>query len=389
MADTTGDGRADIVGFGNAGVYVSRAQANGTFSQPQLVVGNFGYVAGGWDVDRHPRFWLTPRATAGPTSSDSATPASTSSRAQANGTFTQPQLVVGNFGYVAGGWGRPPPAVPGRHDRRRPGRHRRVRRRRRLRLPRPSQRHVHPAATGGRQLRLRRRRLGRRPPSAVPGRHHGRRPGRHRRVRRRRRLRLPRPGQRHVHPAATGRRQLRLRRRRVAVDRHPRFLADTTGDGRADIVGFGDAGVYVSRAQANGTFTQPQLVVGNFGYVAGGWDVDRHPRILADITADGRADIVGFGDAASTCRAPRQTAPSGSDGPARPTAMENVAPAPVGAGAASGRLRLARSACPACQSFERPPAGMADPLGREERNAPRTRPPRRGRRRGCNTTARP
>ena len=31
-------------------------------------------------------------------------------------------------------------------------------------------------------------------------------------------------------------------------------MADTTGDGRADIVGFGDAGVYVSRAQADGTF---------------------------------------------------------------------------------------------------------------------------------------
>lgn len=39
------------------------------------------------------------------------------------------------------------------------------------------------------------------------------------------------------------------------VERHPRFLADTTGDGRADIVGFGDAGVYVSRARADGTFT--------------------------------------------------------------------------------------------------------------------------------------
>jgi hypothetical protein len=29
---------------------------------------------------------------------------------------------------------------------------------------------------------------------------------------------------------------------------HPRFIADTTGDGRADIVGFGYAGVYVSRS---------------------------------------------------------------------------------------------------------------------------------------------
>lgn len=31
------------------------------------------------------------------------------------------------------------------------------------------------------------------------------------------------------------------------VDRHPRFLADITGDGRVDIVGFGGPGVHVAR----------------------------------------------------------------------------------------------------------------------------------------------
>ena len=130
MADTTGSGRADIVGFGNAGVWVSRAQADGTFTAPQLVVDNFGYDAGGWRVDQHPR-----------------------------------------------------------------------------------------------------------------------------------------------------------------------FLADTTGDGRADIVGFGNAGVWISRALADGTFDAPGLVITNFGYDAGGWRVDQHPRFLADTTGDGRADIVGFGNA--------------------------------------------------------------------------------------------
>jgi M6 family metalloprotease-like protein len=80
------------------------------------------------------------------------------------------------------------------------------------------------------------------------------------------------------------------------VDMHPRFMADTTGDGRADIVGFGNAGVYVSRANPDGTFSAPQLVVANFGYNAGGWRIDRHPRFMADTTGDGRADIVGFGN---------------------------------------------------------------------------------------------
>ena len=67
--------------------------------------------------------------------------------------------------------------------------------------------------------------------------------------------------------------------------------------GRADIVGFGNAGVWVPRAQADGIFTAPQLVVANFGYDAGGWRVEQRPRSLADTTGDGRADVVGFGNA--------------------------------------------------------------------------------------------
>jgi hypothetical protein len=40
----------------------------------------------------------------------------------------------------------------------------------------------------------------------------------------------------------------------------------------------------------------PKLAVANFGYDAGGWRVDMHPRFLADVTGDGRADVVGFGN---------------------------------------------------------------------------------------------
>ena len=79
------------------------------------------------------------------------------------------------------------------------------------------------------------------------------------------------------------------------VDRHPRFLADVTGDGRADVVGFGYAGMYVSLNNGDGTFQPPQLAISDFGFTAGGWRVDRHPRFLADVTGDGRADVVGFG----------------------------------------------------------------------------------------------
>jgi subtilisin family serine protease len=78
---------------------------------------------------------------------------------------------------------------------------------------------------------------------------------------------------------------------------HLTYSADLTGDGRADIVGFGDQGVWVSLNQGNGTFGPLQKVVDNFAYDAGGWRVEKHPRFLADLTGDRRADIVGFGTA--------------------------------------------------------------------------------------------
>jgi Phosphoesterase family/FG-GAP-like repeat len=77
------------------------------------------------------------------------------------------------------------------------------------------------------------------------------------------------------------------------VDQHPRFLADVTGDGRADIVGFGGDGVYVGLSNADGTFSLAAGIA-DFG-VDQGWRVDQHPRFLADVTGDGRADIVAIG----------------------------------------------------------------------------------------------
>jgi hypothetical protein len=78
------------------------------------------------------------------------------------------------------------------------------------------------------------------------------------------------------------------------VDRHPRMLADITGDGRADIVGFGDAGVYTAVSLGDGTFGPITFAVNEFGFNQG-WRVNVHPRFVADVTGDGKADIVGVG----------------------------------------------------------------------------------------------
>ncbi|MEU2339845.1 RICIN domain-containing protein [Streptomyces sp. NPDC013172] len=185
LADTTGNGRADIVGCHDDGVWVSLQDEEGTFADPLYILDDFGVDQGRSTAEEHPRFLLRTTSGGTPDIVGFGSYGVVVSRGRGDGTFQPAQLVLNDFG-TAQGW---------------------------------------------------------------------------------------------------------------ASGKHLRFLADVTGDGTPDVVGFGDEGVWVSHNLGDGHFEQAQLVCRGFGYDrdAGGWRVDRHPRFLADITGEGRVDIVGFG----------------------------------------------------------------------------------------------
>jgi len=76
---------------------------------------------------------------------------------------------------------------------------------------------------------------------------------------------------------------------------HPRMLADVNGNGRMDIVGFGDWGVWVAFSKGDGTFEEPKQVSQEWGYLKGNWRVETHRRWLVDVNGNGTPDIVGVG----------------------------------------------------------------------------------------------
>jgi predicted metal-binding protein len=242
LGDLTGDGADDIVGFGNAGVYVALNDGDGTFEQPLLALTTFGYEAGGWRVGRHPRMLAELNGDDAADIIGFGNAGAYVSINDGDGTFQEPFLAVSTFGYEAGGW--------------------RVERHPRMMADVDGDGTDDIVGFGNAGVYV----------SLNNG------DGT---------FQAPFLAVSNYGYQAGGWR----------VTQHPRMMAELNGDDRADIVGFGNAGVYVSLSTGGGRFQPPRLAVGNFGYQAGGWRVTRHPRMLADVTGDGLDDIVGFGNA--------------------------------------------------------------------------------------------
>jgi hypothetical protein len=241
LGDVTGEGRADIVGFGNDGVWTALSKPNGTFADPQFVLADFGFEAGGWRVEKHPRFLADLRGNGRSDIVGFGDPGVYVALSNGDGTFQPAQFVIADFGEEAGGW----------HVNKHP----------RFLADLTGTGHADIVGFGDAGVYVA---LGNadgtfQPPQFVLADFGEEAGGWH-------------------------------------VNKHPRVLANLTDTGRADIVGFGDDGVWVALGNGDGTFQEPRFVLADFGFEAGGWRVEKHPRFLADITGDGRADIVGFGD---------------------------------------------------------------------------------------------
>jgi len=78
------------------------------------------------------------------------------------------------------------------------------------------------------------------------------------------------------------------------VDEDPRMMADVNGDGLQDVVGFGNNGVYVALSTGESFVKEgEQPWIGDFGYDQG-WDDSDNLRGMSDVNGDGLQDVVGF-----------------------------------------------------------------------------------------------
>jgi hypothetical protein len=251
LADINGDGRADIVAFGGAGAYVSLAAAGGNFPSVSLSLASFGAdgAAGGWaNADLYPRQLADINGDGKADIVGFGSAGAYVSLATGGGNFGSTALAINSFAANAGGWNSDNLYHRALAD-----------------INGDGKADIVGFGSGGVYVSL-----------ATGG-------------------------------GSFGSVSAEIQAFGVASSAGSwssdnlfhRELADVNGDGKADIVGFGGAGVYVSLATGGGHFASPQLALNSFGTdgAAGGWSSeDQFPRHLADINGDHRADIVGFGN---------------------------------------------------------------------------------------------
>ena len=240
VADIRNTGRADIVGFGNPGVFVSLNNGRGSFSPARLAVADFGYKAGKWRTEKHLRFLGDVYGTGMLDIIGFGEHNVLIGKNKGDGSFEPSQAVINDMCYSAG-W--------------------RI------------EKHLRFASdlTGNGRVDL--IGFGDNGVSVALNNGNGT-------------FQPPRLVLESFGYNAGGWR----------IDKHPRFVGDLTGDGRLDLIGFGDRGVSIALNNGNGTFKAPKLVLKDFGYSAGGWRVEKNPRFIADLTGNNAGDIVGFGN---------------------------------------------------------------------------------------------
>jgi len=67
------------------------------------------------------------------------------------------------------------------------------------------------------------------------------------------------------------------------VQKHPRHVVDLTGDGRADIIGFGEDATYVLLNDGRGGFGPVTTLTVDFSFSGGKWAVDTTVRWMANL----------------------------------------------------------------------------------------------------------
>lgn len=243
IGDVNGDGRADIIAFGDDAVFISVGKSNGKFSKPKIGIRDFSYYNGNWEVDKHER-------RVGDVNGDGQADIIGFGQlgvlvalSNKKGGFEAPIVALADFAIGAGGWEKD------KHERR-----------------------IGDVNGDGRADIIG---FGEGSVLIALGQKNGT-------------FSTPYIGIQDFTYASGGWR----------TDKHERVIGDVNGDGQADIIGFGEYKVLVSLANKNGTFQQPIIAVNDYTYGTGGWRKNKHVRRVGDVNGDGRADIIGFGEQA-------------------------------------------------------------------------------------------